>query len=160
MSRTARRDLDASKIHLANLFVALHLRGCAVENDLAPMQHGDPVRERQSDIDIVLDHYDGYLARKFRDKSRQLLALTGREARARFIQQENTGRRDQCHGNFELAPLTIGEDLHRLASPVIESDAREASTNQISQSPKGGDRPEHDPLAPVVAERRKYQVVV
>src|ERR671912_2369691 len=124
MLRRARSgaDSDPSKIDLSKLVIALHLIGRAVQDDLAAVEDRDAVCNRQGDIDVMLDHHEGDLSWQLRDKPRQLLALARREARARFVQQQHPGVRDQSDADLELSPLAIGEKLHSLAVAMIQAD--------------------------------------
>src|SRR3989454_2896668 len=129
---TARSGGAASvaKVGFQHFAIPRHLRGRSVGDDLAVVEHDDPVRHRHDELDRVLDEDDGdpFLPHQPADDAEQLLADGRRQPDGGLVEEkERRARGGRAHDldhallpARQLAGGLVGEmaDAHELEEPA------------------------------------------
>ena len=68
-----------------------------------------------------------------RIKPREALPLARRQSRARLVEQHDFRIGRERERKLELAPLPIGEELHRLVGAPVEADTRKHNGARVAQ---------------------------
>ncbi|CAN4001764.1 IMPACT family member yigZ, partial [Dysosmobacter welbionis] len=107
--------------------IVLDLRRCAVGNQLAEVQHIDPVGDVHDQVHVVLDqkHRQAELRADLPDEGRQLVGLLGVHARSRFVQQQQLRIRGQGPGDLQPPLLAVGQGVRLLPGNVAEVHLRQ-----------------------------------
>ena len=105
----------------------------AVGDDLAVVQDGDAVGEREGDVHVVLDHQQRDGGIELLEERRHGVGLRRREARGGLVEQQELGRAGQGQGDLELALLAVGEVAHHLGLLVGEAHGLEHGARPLEE---------------------------
>src|SRR5574341_1801335 len=135
------------------------LAPCALDDDLAVVEHGDALGEGERHVHVVLDHQHGDLPWDGGEHRLQVAALLPREPGERFVQEEQARRLGQGHGDLEAPLLAVGRLADGMVGPRPEPDALERLAGARPQLGARGERRHRVPASRRHAEQRQHDVL-
>ena len=139
-----------SDIGLDHPRVLRHRGVVALGQHLAAGQHGDAVRQRRDDRQVVLDHQDGAVRRDAPDQRGDALDVLAAHAGHRLVEQHHLRVERQRRRDLERALAAVGELARRRAWR-----SRSGPTSAISAERLAVERAQHLLGAPEVEASRR-----
>ena len=121
----------------AHCGVGLHFApGVPSSHDPPAVHHGDAVGQAERDVHVVLDHDQRDLARqRARPCCENALPLARRQARRRARRaaapSDASAERER---QLELAPLAVGQELHRFIGAIAQAHRRQVPRAPASRT--------------------------
>jgi hypothetical protein len=113
----------AAQVGFDDARIGLHARRRAFGDLLAEVEHGDRVRDRHHDVHVVLDQDDGdAVVADLADDRHQLADVRRRQARGRFVQQQQARVERQRAADLQQALLAVGEVARLFVGQVGQAD--------------------------------------
>ena len=145
------------QIHRLHLAVGADRLRRALGEDLAPMQHGDAVRDRHHHAHVVLDDDERHRGRQAAQEGRGLACLLRRHPGGGLVEQQELGLGGERHGDLDEAPVAVGHRAHEVAGAREQSHPRERRIDRarriVPRDAEARERAPGAPHAPVDHER-------
>src|SRR5216683_3595936 len=113
------------KIYLARLRVPYDFTAGSLDDHAAVMEYGNPFRQIERGVHVVLDHDHGHVPRNPGDQGFHRDAFLERESGKRLIEQQQPGFLGERHRDLDAALFSVGHFTDRSRGALIEADQPE-----------------------------------
>src|ERR1700732_1457994 len=110
------------KVYLARLRIRYHFTSGSLDDHAAVMEHGNPFRQIECGIHVVLDHHHGHIPRNPDNQRFHSDAFLERESGKRLIEQQQLGLLGERHRDLDAALFSVGHFADRARGALVEAD--------------------------------------